>query len=69
MTNVGSFDRILRLVLGIALIIIPFVGGFGIFAGLAAKIIAVVIGAVLVVTGLSGSCPLYSLFGLRTCRS
>lgn len=67
--NVGFFDRFLRIVLGMALILIPFVGGFGIFAGLTAKIIAVAIGAVLVVTGLAGSCPLYALFGLRTCRS
>ncbi|MBX2804678.1 MAG: DUF2892 domain-containing protein [Hyphomicrobiales bacterium] len=69
MTNVGSLDRILRLVLGIALIVIPFVGGFGLIAGVTAKIIAVAIGVVLSVTALFGVCPLYSLFGIRTCRS
>ena len=65
--NVGSFDRFLRLALGIALILAAFFGGFGIFAGMTAKIIAVAIGAVLVMTGLAGSCPLYRLFGIRTC--
>ena len=47
--NVGSFDRFLRIVLGIALILIPFVGGFSIFAGMTAQVISVAIGAVLIV--------------------
>lgn len=65
--NVGTFDRALRLIIGLTLIIIPFVASYGIFDGMVSKIIAAAIGAVLVVTALSKSCPLYSLLGVRTC--
>lgn len=67
--NVGSIDRFLRVVLGLALVLIPFYGGFDIFAAMNAKIIAVAIGTVLIMTGLASSCPLYRLVGIRTCRS
>lgn len=57
--NVGSIDRIIRLVLGLGLV------GVGVFAetwwGL--------IGLVPLLTGLVNWCPLYSLFGLSTFRS
>ena len=66
--NVGTFDRAIRIILGLALIIVPFVGGFGIFEGMISKIIAVAIGAVFVLTALAGNCPLYSLLGIRTCN-
>jgi len=65
--NVGTVDRFLRFVVGLALIIIPFVTSAGLFEGMTPKIVAAVIGAVLVVTALARSCPLYWLFGLRTC--
>lgn len=57
-TNEGGFDRILRIVLGIVLIAIVFVGP---------KTPLGWIGLVPLATGLIGWCPLYSLFGIRTC--
>ena len=66
--NVGSADRFLRIVLGLALIIVPFAMSGGIFDGMSMKIGAAVVGAVLVVTALAGRCPLYSLFGISTCK-
>ncbi len=56
--NEGTLDRALRVILGLALLAIAFVGpktplGF--------------IGVVPLLTGLVGSCPLYRLVGLRTC--
>ncbi len=60
-TNVGSVDRILRIVLGIALL-----AGFFIFPEASYRW-AFLIGVVPLITGLMRSCPAYSLFGLSTC--
>lgn len=61
-TNVGGVDRILRIVVGAALIVWFFVDrgeGFWHFAKL--------VGVVPLATGLFGTCPVYSLLGLSTC--
>lgn len=59
--NVGTTDRILRVVLGIVLLI-----GFALYRD-AAYGWLLLIGIVPLVTGLMGSCPAYALFGLSTC--
>ena len=56
-TNVGSVDRLLRIVVGIVLIALVFVGP---------KTPLGWIGIVPLVTGLFSTCPLYSLIGLNT---
>lgn len=58
MTNAGTLDRTIRIVLGIALLGIAVAGpktpiGF--------------IGVVPLLTGIIGFCPLYRLVGIRTC--
>lgn len=61
-TNVGGIDRILRIVLGAALLLWFFVdqgGGFWHWAKL--------IGIVPLLTALFSTCPLYSIFGVSTC--
>jgi len=67
--NVGTFDRVLRLVIGALLVIAPFATNIGMFQGQTATVLSVVIGAVLVVTAVARVCPLYTLLGMRTCRS
>jgi hypothetical protein len=60
--NVGGIDRILRIVVGLALIAWFFVDqgtGFWHWAKL--------IGIVPLATGLMGSCALYSVLGINTC--
>ena len=57
-TNENAFDRFLRVVLGIAAISLVFFGPKTPWGW---------IGLVPLVTGLIGSCPIYTLFGLRTC--
>ena len=56
--NVGGIDRIVRILVGLAVI------GWGVYAqnwwG--------VIGAVALLTGLIGWCPMYLPFGLKTCK-
>ena len=61
-TNVGTIDRILRAVLGAALLVWFFVDrgeGFWHYAKL--------IGVVPLATALFSTCPLYSILGISTC--
>lgn len=59
--NVGSIDRILRIVLGLALLAGFFFNGDGAYSWL------YLIGIIPLATGLMSSCPLYSFLGLSTC--
>lgn len=63
--NVGSLDRIIRVVLGAALIILPLIG-IVTTAGSTLGIIMLVVGVVLVATGFMSFCPLYRLIGAST---
>lgn len=58
--NVGSIDRILRVVIGAALLAFAFMSGSP-YAWVG------YIGVVPILTALIGSCPLYSLIGVSTC--
>lgn len=66
--NVGSLDRLLRLVLGAALIACALLSGLALFDQAYVKYGAVAVGLVLIVTGLVRLCPLYSILGIRTCK-
>lgn len=55
--NVGGIDRILRIVVGLALIGVAL-GGVSVWGW---------IGVVPLATGLIGFCPLYPIFGFNTC--
>lgn len=55
--NVGGLDRILRILVGLGLIAIVFVGPQTPWGW---------IGIVPLATGLFGTCPLYTLLGIRT---
>ena len=62
--NIGPFDRGLRVLVGAVLLGWFFVdqtGGTWHYAKL--------IGIIPLITGLVGSCPIYSLFGMNTCAS
>ncbi len=56
--NIGSVDRIARIVIGLLLVILAATGTLGAWAW---------IGVVLLVTGLLRFCPIYSLFGFSSC--
>jgi len=58
--NVGGIDRILRIVVGIALIALAVTGTVGVWG---------YIGVVPLLTGLIGWCPVYLPLGLKTCCS
>ena len=56
--NVGGVDRILRIVVGLALIAATLLGYIGVWGW---------IGVVPLLTGLFGVCPAYLPFGISTC--
>lgn len=62
-TNMGSVDRIIRVILAIVFAVLYFTGTVtGTFG-----IILLVLGGVFVVTSLVSSCPLYAIAGISTC--
>jgi hypothetical protein len=58
--NIGTLDRTLRIVVGLALIALAATGTVGPWGW---------IGVVPLGTGLVGWCPAYTLFGIKTCKS
>ena len=58
--NVGGIDRILRIVVGIALIAAAATGAVGVWG---------YIGVVPLLTGLMGWCPPYAMLGFNTCNT
>ncbi len=56
--NEGTVDRTLRVILGLGLLSLVFIGPQTPWGW---------IGVVPLVTGLMGSCPLYTVLGLSTC--
>ncbi|WP_037227536.1 YgaP family membrane protein [Roseobacter sp. GAI101] len=67
-TNLGTIDRVFRLLLGIIFLAAPFVSGLAMFESSTAIIISVVAGIVMVGTSVMKFCPLYRVFGIRTCK-
>ncbi len=63
--NEASWDRILRVVLGAALLVLAVAG---VVTGTPGIVLGVV-GAIFLLTGIVGFCPLYTIFGLRTRRA
>ena len=56
--NVGTIDRVIRVVFGLVLIALVFVGPQTPWGW---------VGIIPLVTGLISNCPLYSILGLNTC--
>jgi len=61
--NEGPIDRLVRVVAGVAAVVVAFVVGPASVLG----IVLFVVAAVLIVTAAVGFCPLYRLFGISTC--
>lgn len=57
--NEGKIDRLLRVIVGLVLISLVFVGP---------KVVWGWVGIVPLLTGLIGFCPLYTLLGINTCK-
>lgn len=59
MKNAGTIDRALRIIVGLVLISLVFIGPMTPWGW---------VGIVPLVTGLIGWCPAYTLFGIKTCK-
>jgi len=59
----GNTDRIIRILVAAIVAVLYFTN---IISGTLAIVLAVISG-IFIVTSMVGSCPLYSIFGLRTC--
>lgn len=57
-TNVGSVDRIARVIIGLALIALTLTGAIGLWGW---------IGVVPIATAAMGWCPAYTLLGFSSC--
>jgi hypothetical protein len=57
-TNVGGIDRVLRIVIGLALITLTLTGTIGVWGW---------IGLVPLATAAMGFCPLYTVLGFSSC--
>jgi hypothetical protein len=58
MSNVGGIDRVLRILVGLALISLVFIGP---------KVVWGWVGLVPLLTGIFKFCPAYKLIGVNTC--
>lgn len=58
--NEGTLDRVIRIIVGLVLLSLVFVGPQTPWGW---------IGLVPLVTGLIGTCPIYSVLGIRTCKT
>jgi hypothetical protein len=63
-TNEGILDRIIRVVLGIVLLVL----GAGHLGGAVLMWVFYILGAILLVTGIVGFCPLYTLLKINTAK-
>lgn len=66
--NIGTIDRALRVLIGIALLALAFGGFVPALATGAPKWIAVAAGVVMLATAGMRFCLLYRIFGIRTCQ-
>lgn len=60
--NVGSTDKIIRLVLALLAVVGAFLTGIGTALG----VVLLVVGVVLAVTAFTGFCPIYRVLGMST---
>lgn len=58
MTNEGTLDRAVRIVIGLAVLSLTVVGPKSLYG---------LFGLIPLLTGVTGFCPLYRLVGLNTC--
>lgn len=62
MSNVGNIDRIVRVVLGLVLVALPFILGWTLWA----TVVSVGVGVVLLGTATISFCPIYWALRLST---
>lgn len=67
--NEGRLDRFLRAIIGAVLIGAPLASGLALFADPIYFRGALIAGAVMLATSITGFCPIYRIVGVGTCKS
>jgi len=62
-TNVGGIDKIVRILIAVVAAVLYFTGTVSGVLGY----VALAVGAIMLLTAVVGSCPIYSLIGMNTC--
>ena len=57
--NMGGIDRIARFIIGALLVVLAITGTIGVWGW---------IGIILIVTAFINFCPIYRVFGIKTCK-
>ncbi len=66
--NMGQVDRVIRALLGLVLLYLAFFSGIPALEAGVLKWLAALVGVVMLGTAAMSTCPLYSIFGIKTCR-
>lgn len=67
--NVGTVDRVLRALIGIILIALPFTTFVPALQSGVMTYVSVIVGVVLLATAVFSFCPIYRVLGMKTCRT
>jgi len=65
-TNESPADRVIRAILGIILLAI---GIYEAGSSMVLGVVLIIVGAIILITGITGFCALYSLLGISTCKT
>lgn len=65
--NASGFDRIVRLILGVGLVVLAYL--YMASLGTLFAVVLGIVGLVLLATAVIGWCPLYAMFGISTDKS
>lgn len=63
--NMGSIDKMLRVLIAIVIAVLYYTGTI---SGGTAAIVLLALAAVFLLTSLLNFCPLYTIFGINTCK-
>ena len=64
-SNMGTTDKIIRIAAAVLIVILYFTGIISLTVG----ILLLVIAGVFILTSLISFCPLYTIFGINTCKT
>lgn len=65
-TTVGTFDRILRAILGVVLLYLALGSELAFFEGALIKYLTAALGVVMLIVAAVRICPIYSMIGIHT---
>ncbi len=62
--NVGSVDKVIRIIIAIVAIYVAYTG----MVASPWSFVLYAVAAIMVLTALAGRCPLFSIFGISSCK-